>query len=171
MPNTATASATPLPAVLVPRPKPTSRDVAAATIGQSISTTDNKRRELLPDGSTLYLDRNTTVRLTSERELGLEKGRIFVEAVPADREAGRGSFIVKTPQRKLEALGTKFAVDALDPGLLPRLVQIRERSPLLLMVKSLPLRLAHRYFPYHFLRPGPRGHFAQQNLPMRAARG
>src|SRR3984893_9895116 len=63
-------------------------------------------------------------------------------------EFGKGS--------KQACLRKAIAVDALDPGLLPCLVQVRERSPLLLMVKSLPLRLAHRYFPYHFAAGSPR---------------
>src|SRR5438093_697456 len=73
--------------------------------------------ELRRDGSAVYLDQNTSVRLVSERTVRLERGRIFVEAVPAGKEAGRGSFLVWTPKRKLEALGTKFAVDAVDNAL------------------------------------------------------
>src|ERR1700732_2772591 len=60
-------------------------------------------------------------------------------------EFGKGS--------KQAWLRKAIAVDALDPGLLPCLMQARESSPLLLMVKSLPLRLAHRFLPYPFAVP------------------
>ena len=106
-----------LPAELLmkPRPRPVTPEVAVATIGQRLITTAGvKRRAVLPDGSIVYLDQNTTAELVSERSVRLERGRIFVEAVSADREKGRGSFYVSTPRRKLEALGTRFAVTAED---------------------------------------------------------
>ena len=79
--------------------------------GESLATeAGQKSRVVLPDGSVLYLNQNTSVELAAARHVTLKRGEVFVEAVPAKSDADR--FRVDTPQRAVTALGTKFAVSA-----------------------------------------------------------
>jgi tetratricopeptide (TPR) repeat protein len=98
---------------VTPREKPTEALVAAADVGDKLTTNaGEKRRFTLPDGSVVYLNQNTTAEMAADRLVKLERGQIFVEAVPADEAAGRGVFRVETAERTFTALGTKFAIDA-----------------------------------------------------------
>ncbi|MCH8923317.1 MAG: FecR domain-containing protein [Planctomycetes bacterium] len=83
-------------------------------IGQEIHTQRGERRRVvLPDGSVLYIDDETKLRLDDERRVTLHVGRIFVNVSPREESAANdaATFIVKTPDRQISALGTRFAVD------------------------------------------------------------
>ncbi|MDA1165033.1 MAG: sigma-70 family RNA polymerase sigma factor, partial [Planctomycetota bacterium] len=99
-------------AVLEP-PKP-------AEIGQTISTDRGQRRRLpLPDGSVLFINQGTRVALVAGRRIKLEQGEIYVEVAPRNHEVaanGAATFLVETPDRKVQALGTKFSVTTSDAG-------------------------------------------------------
>jgi ferric-dicitrate binding protein FerR (iron transport regulator)/tetratricopeptide (TPR) repeat protein len=86
--------------------------LAVGDIGRTLA--GEKRRYVLPDGSFLYLNQDTKVTLTTERQVKLEKGEVFVEAVTAKTANER--FVVETPKRSVTALGTKFSVRATDAG-------------------------------------------------------
>ncbi len=106
-----TANLTSYPDLLVPKAKPVAPETAVAVVNQTIKTEAGKPlRQMLPDGSTLYLDQNTEVKLAADRQLRLESGRIFVDVVSATEDPAKGPFVVKTDKRKIEAVGTKLAV-------------------------------------------------------------
>ncbi len=96
----------------VAQPRPQAAVPERLTVGQTIRTAARERRRaLLPDGSVLYLNEQSTVALTANRTVALHRGQLFVEVTPASL-SGQGSFVVETPDRSVTALGTKFAVSA-----------------------------------------------------------
>lgn len=100
---------------LKPRSRPEAPKTEPIKAGESVATrAGEKRRLVLPDGSLLYLNQNTTVELPKDRHVKLVQGEVFVEVVPAGLEADR--FLVETPKRSVTALGTKFAVTAKEAG-------------------------------------------------------
>jgi tetratricopeptide (TPR) repeat protein len=104
----------PPPDRLTPRPRPDAPAVAQLAVGQSLRTAAGERRRVgLPDGSIVYLNQKTEVKLDAERRLTLAAGEVFVEVAP--RPASE-RFVVKTPQREVVALGTKFDVSAVAAG-------------------------------------------------------
>ncbi|HEX5273241.1 MAG TPA: VIT domain-containing protein, partial [Gemmataceae bacterium] len=103
---------------LTPRPRPQSPEAPRLAVGDSLETKAGERRRVaLPDGSVLYLNENTTVKLAAERRVTLSAGEVFVEVAPrpAD-EGGAARFVVATPKREVVALGTKFDVTAFGAG-------------------------------------------------------
>jgi len=106
---------------LTPRPRPAVPPAPVLALGGSIQTKAGERRRLaLPDGSVLYVNQDTTVKLDQERHLTLIAGEVFVEVRPMSLVEGVGPFVVQTPKRELTAVGTKFAVraDAATTGVL-----------------------------------------------------
>lgn len=98
--------------VALPRPQSDTPDRLA--VGQTLRTAARERRQvLLPDGSVLYLNEQSTIALTANRTVSLHRGQLFVEVTPASA-AGQQPFIVETPDRSVTALGTKFAVSTGD---------------------------------------------------------
>jgi thioredoxin-like negative regulator of GroEL len=95
---------------LTPRKRPEVQAPGKAMVGEVIRTkAGERRRTVLPDGSVLYVNQNTTVALDANRRVKLEAGEVFVEVAPR----GPGNpFIVKTGEREVTAIGTKFAVRA-----------------------------------------------------------
>jgi len=92
-------------------------------VGAERHTGANERlRVALPDGSYVYLNQNTRVRLDGDRRLLVEAGEVFVEVAPRPASGGRRSpgadstFVVRTAQREVTALGTKFAVKVEPAG-------------------------------------------------------
>jgi hypothetical protein len=97
---------------LTPRRRPAAPAAEALAVGQTIETGPKERRRVtLPDGSALYLNSKTTVKLEDERLVSLAAGEVFVEVAPREER-----FVVKTPKREVTALGTKFAVRAAAAG-------------------------------------------------------
>lgn len=96
----------------VAQPRPQAAVPERLVVGQTIRTAARERRRaLLPDGSVLYLNEQSTVALTANRTVALYRGQLFVEVTPANL-SGQGPFVVETPDRSITALGTKFAVSA-----------------------------------------------------------
>ncbi len=94
----------------VAQPRPQAAPPERLVVGQTIRTAARERRRaLLPDGSVLYLNEQSTVALTANRTVALHRGQLFVEVTPANLSA-QGPFVVETPERQVTALGTKFAV-------------------------------------------------------------
>src|SRR5438876_4749076 len=55
---------------LTPRPRPAAREMNALALGQSAETKAGERRRVaLPDGSVLYVNQNTTVKLDDSRRV------------------------------------------------------------------------------------------------------
>ena len=109
----------PIEHALTARPRAAAPPVPKLAIGESLRTgAAEQRRVELPDGSILYLNRDTAVTLKSPRRVVLERGEAYVEVAPRynspDPENGehRGDvrFVVLTPNRELTALGTRFNV-------------------------------------------------------------
>lgn len=94
----------------VAQPRPQAAPPERLVVGQTIRTAARQRhRALLPDGSILYLNEQSTVALTANRKVALHRGQLFVEVTPANI-SDQGPFVVQTPDRSVTALGTKFAV-------------------------------------------------------------
>lgn len=100
----------------IARPMAAIRDFAQLKIGELLETGARERRRVhLPDGSVLYVNENTRARLQSRRSVVVESGEVFVEVAPAvDEQQQRELFYVRTPDRTVTALGTKFSVSASD---------------------------------------------------------
>jgi ferric-dicitrate binding protein FerR (iron transport regulator) len=102
---------------LTPRPLPTAPPITKVAVGDTVQTKAGERsRVILADGSVLYVNQNTTVRLEAERRLQLSEGNVFVEVAPRQPEADGSTFLVQTPDRAVKAFGTKFEVQASKPG-------------------------------------------------------
>jgi ferric-dicitrate binding protein FerR (iron transport regulator)/tetratricopeptide (TPR) repeat protein len=114
-PDVAQSGRLPVIEGLKPKPKPGEPKPAELAISDSRATKPGEKRRLkLPDGSIVYLNENTSVKLVTDRHLKLTKGEVFVEATEANDERGR--FSVETPDKTVTALGTKFEVRADDKG-------------------------------------------------------
>jgi ferric-dicitrate binding protein FerR (iron transport regulator) len=99
------------PDTLVARPRPEAPPTAKLAVGESVETRAGERRRFsLPDGSVLYLDEKTAVRLDSDRHATVAVGRVFVEVAPRSPSADGATFVVKTQSDEVKALGTKFEV-------------------------------------------------------------
>lgn len=109
---------------LVPAPRAPVPETKPADVGATVTTTDGRRRVLLPDHSVVYLNRDTEVLVEADRTLRLKRGEIFVEVSPRTPPAlpshggdtGGATFVVHTPKRDVSALGTKFSVQAGEKG-------------------------------------------------------
>ena len=101
---------------LIAKVGPKIREIAKVAIGDIIETKERERRRLsLPDGSILFMNENTTAKVESLRRLNVAAGEVFVEVCPKfDEKQNREFFFVNTPNRKLTAIGTKFAVKAAE---------------------------------------------------------
>ena len=84
------------------------------SVGETVQTGPRERyRFTLPDGSVLYLNQKTTVKLEAQRRLKLVAGEVYVEVAPANPSE---RFVVQTAQRELTALGTRFVVRTAPAG-------------------------------------------------------
>lgn len=95
--------------------------LAKLSLGDSLSTGPQERkRAALPDGSTVWLNENSQMRVAGPRRLSLTAGEAFFEVAPQSDELAAGKaaagarFVVDTPRREVVALGTKFIV-RVDP--------------------------------------------------------
>lgn len=89
-------------------------------VGQLIRTLHGERRRMtLPDGSLLYLNENSVLKVQADRHLILASGKLYVEVATSpqatDKSANKPTdFIVDTASRQFKAIGTKFAVDVVN---------------------------------------------------------
>src|SRR5438309_9437161 len=73
------------PARLTSRPRPAAAPVTALAVGEELRTEAGQRRRVrLPDGSILYVNHDTTLKLNAPRRLALTAGELFVEVAPGD---------------------------------------------------------------------------------------
>ncbi len=99
----------------LPGPRPDATPAKALEVGDVIQTAaGERRRATLPDGSVLYVNQNTKVRLAEDRKVQLDMGEVFVEVSPAAPNQSGATFTVLAPDKTFTAFGTKFAVQA-DP--------------------------------------------------------
>ncbi|MCY2954955.1 MAG: VIT domain-containing protein [Planctomycetota bacterium] len=104
---------------LTPRPRAQSPAAKTVAIGDSFQTKAAERRRIvLPDGSVLYVNQNTTAKLEADRRLSVSAGEVYVEVSPrsAGSASGTATFVVKTPSRTVSAMGTKFDVQVGSEG-------------------------------------------------------
>jgi ferric-dicitrate binding protein FerR (iron transport regulator) len=99
---------------LTPRPRPQAPETPKLAVGESLATKAGERQRVaLPDGSVLYLNEKTTAKLDADRHVTLSAGEVFVEVAPKPDGA---RFVVKTREREVVAVGTKFDVAAFAAG-------------------------------------------------------
>jgi hypothetical protein len=102
------------PDVLTSRPRPAAPAVKTLGVGEAVRTGATQRRRLrLPDGSALYVNRDTRLTLSARDRIDLTRGEVFVEVAP---RPGPDLLTVKTTKREVKARGTKFAVRAEPAG-------------------------------------------------------
>jgi ferric-dicitrate binding protein FerR (iron transport regulator)/tetratricopeptide (TPR) repeat protein len=98
---------------LTPQPLPPAPPPDLVAVGTTVQTADRERRRVaMGDGSVLSLNQDTAVAVTSERHITLRRGEVFVEVSPRPADAAGATFVVKTADREVAALGTKFDVRA-----------------------------------------------------------
>lgn len=101
---------------LTARPKPEAFPPKPLATGERLTTGPAERRRVtLLDGSILFLNQNTTVRQSANRELELSAGEVYVEVAPRPAEV-KTPFTINAPGRQVAALGTRFAVQAEPNG-------------------------------------------------------
>jgi hypothetical protein len=94
-------------------PAPAPRQKALAVGAEVHTGAGQRRRALLPDGSVLYVNEGTRVRVTAANRLTLGSGELFIEA----GSPGPGHpVVVETPRREVTARATRFGVRASAQG-------------------------------------------------------
>jgi ferric-dicitrate binding protein FerR (iron transport regulator) len=94
-----------------PPPAPPAK---AVEVGTEIRTEAGQRRRLLlPDGSVLYVNEKSSVKLMAKRRLALTSGEIFVETPGKD---GQESLVVQTPKREISGHAARFAARVAEDG-------------------------------------------------------
>jgi ferric-dicitrate binding protein FerR (iron transport regulator)/tetratricopeptide (TPR) repeat protein len=90
-----------------PLPQSIAEKTPALAPNDSIRTGAGERKRYeLPDGSIVFINHDSSIRVESARRLVLERGEIFVKVAPKDGER----FVVQTPDKEVTALGTQFEV-------------------------------------------------------------
>jgi ferric-dicitrate binding protein FerR (iron transport regulator)/tetratricopeptide (TPR) repeat protein len=109
----------PIDQALTARPRAAAPPAQRLAAGESLHTGPTERRRVeLPDGSILYLNRDTAITLQAPRRVVLDRGEVYLEVAPRHEDSGANvaelgdgnRFVVLTPDRELTALGTKFNV-------------------------------------------------------------
>jgi len=100
---------------LMPRPRSAPSEEIKVPVGTDLTTGPGQRRRVnLADGSVLYLNSDTQVKYLAERQVKLVKGELYVEVSPrpstVHRPLSTDHFVVKAPDRDIQALGTRFSV-------------------------------------------------------------
>ena len=98
---------------LVARPRAKARPAKPLVTGTWVEMRPGERRRFtLPEGSVVYVNEGTRLKVENERRVRLERGELFVEVAPrkSSAENDGATFIVATPTQEFRAYGTKFAV-------------------------------------------------------------
>src|SRR5262245_62018122 len=91
---------------LTPRAKGEAPKAQMLGVGENLRTELGQRKRVnLPDGSILFVNAETSLKVDGPRHVSLERGEVYVEVAPRTEER----FVVKTPDRQVTALGTRFA--------------------------------------------------------------
>jgi hypothetical protein len=85
--------------------------VKSVAVGTAIDTQTERQRLLLPDGSVLFLDYQSEVKVEGDRQIVLLAGQLYVETAAKDERY----FAVNTPVGKVICASAKLAV-RLDKG-------------------------------------------------------
>src|SRR5262249_30209724 len=81
---------------LTTRPRPDTPSVKPAAVGEEVRTgATQRRRLLLADGSVVYVNAGSEVKVAGERRLRVSGGAVFVDVAP--RAKGAAAFTVVTP--------------------------------------------------------------------------
>jgi hypothetical protein len=105
---------------LLPKQRTLGIEPVKLAINQTLTTGKQERkRASLPDGSLVWLNEDTEVRVVGPRRLSLARGEAYFEVAPQSAAAttfaeADSRFVVATPRRDVTALGTKFVV-RVDP--------------------------------------------------------
>src|SRR5207247_10676282 len=98
---------------LTARPRSIGPAEVKVAVGADLVTKPGaRRRATLADGSVLYLNSDTHARYTAERQVHLLRGEVYIEVAPREAGSNDATFRVKTADRELAALGTRFGVVA-----------------------------------------------------------
>jgi tetratricopeptide (TPR) repeat protein len=101
------------PAHLTSRPQPILPSAKPIAVGAELQTTAaQRRRVLLPGGSVLFLNENTTAKLDALNGLSLSQGEVYLEVA----NGAKTPFVVKTPKRDVSAAGAHLAVRTAKAG-------------------------------------------------------
>ena len=74
------------------KPLPDAVPVTKVAVGDEIATGDLERRRVtLPDGSVLYVNSGSQVKIATERRVEVTRGEVFVEVVPTFDRASQGT--------------------------------------------------------------------------------
>jgi len=105
---------------LTPRERPAAPKPEIVAVGGSIVTRHGERQRVtLPDGSILYVNESTSVSVDAQRRITLSAGEVYIEVSPrktTQQGDDAARFLVRTPQRDVTALGTRFAVRVDESG-------------------------------------------------------
>lgn len=87
------------------------RPATPLAVGQTLRTGATQRqRRALPDGTLVYVNANTRLRVESERRIRLSRGEIFLEVHRRPDKGAKAPFVVHTPPRTVSALRTKSSI-------------------------------------------------------------
>ena len=108
-------SAAPAPSIgaMTAQKRPVAPLAPAVGVGSVVHTELGERRRLvLADGAVVYVNQNTTMNVTGPRRLTVYAGEVYVEVPPLATAAGPGgeTFVIRTPDREVTALGTHLGV-------------------------------------------------------------
>src|SRR5262249_25603473 len=102
---------------LTARPRPSGRAIQPLAAGDEIRTETGQRRHFrLPDGSSLYVNQNTALKLDTASHLSLVAGEVVVEGAPTSRPERATPFVIQAPQRTVTGVNSKFAVQTRPAG-------------------------------------------------------
>jgi hypothetical protein len=102
---------------LTSRPRLSSAADARLAVGDAIATERGQRRRLaLPDGSVLFVNENTLVRLDESRHLKLSRGEVYLEAAPLGGK-DENPLVIQAGKRQVKSEPRAgFAVRATEQG-------------------------------------------------------
>jgi len=93
------------------KPRQVAKEAKPIAIGEEIATKAGERRRVtLPDGSVLYVNEKSTLRLVRERCVELAGGEVYAEVAPRAANTPSPDFLIVTPHGTIQALGTKFRI-------------------------------------------------------------
>jgi Ca-activated chloride channel homolog len=102
--------------LLTARPRPASPSPECLPVGEEIRTSAGQRRCVcLNDGSLLYADQHTAVKLIARRRLRLSAGEIFIQVPPDQDGTAENPLVVQAAEKQISGQGSKFGV-RISPG-------------------------------------------------------
>src|SRR6516164_5290120 len=115
--------------------------VEPIAVGTEIDTREIRKRVVLPDGSTLFVDRDSKVKVESGRQIVLLTGQLYVETASKAK-----AFVVETPVGKVSGNEANFAV-RMDKGKVGVIVTRGQVVTSSLLVKNLKVSAGQQLVP------------------------